>query len=140
MDIDDLITACENENNTHILSLTNDKILKNKVEIIDELPINKQDKVELIDKLKGYMYVDEIHEIRNGAYLRWINTDDIDNINISSGAIFCEIVFTDYGTALRMKNFRNRYFEIRMDEVLLFQKLTQQEKVLLAALSYVSNN
>ncbi len=83
MDIDNLISACENENNKHILSLTNDKILKNKVEIIDELPINKQDKVELINKLKGYMYVDEIHEIRNGAYLRWVNTDDIDNINIS---------------------------------------------------------
>ena len=31
-------------------------------------------------------------------------------------------------------------FEVKMDDIILFQKLTQQEKVLLAALSYISSN
>jgi hypothetical protein len=61
-------------------------------------------------------------------------------MHLVTGAFFCEVVFTDYGTTLRMKNFRHRYFEIKLDEVILFQKLTQQEKVLLAALSYMSTS
>lgn len=140
MDINELASACENDNNTHILSLTNEKILKERVEIIDELPIEKEDKILLLEKLNGYRYVDEIHELRNGCYLKWIDTREPDNMQLVTGAFFCEIVFTDYGTCLRMKNFRNRYFEIRLDEVILFQKLTQQEKVLLAALSYMSKS
>jgi hypothetical protein len=140
MDINDLASACENDNNTHILSLTNEKILKERVEIIDELPIEKDDKIMLLEKLNGYRYVDEIHELRNGCYLKWIDTRNPDDMHLVTGAFFCEIVFTDYGTCLRMKNFRNRYFEIRLDEVILFQKLTQQEKVLLAALSYMSKS
>jgi hypothetical protein len=138
MDADELAHACENENNAHILLLTNDKIEQDKLDILNELPIGRDDKLMLIDKLDGYMYVDEIHEIHAGCYLRWINTQDPDDIYIATGAIFCEMVFTDMGTALRMKNFRHRYFELKMDDALLFQKLTSQEKVILAALSYMT--
>ena len=112
MDINDLLSDIENDNNTHILSLTNEKILKERVEIIDELPIEKDDKIMLLEKLNGYRYVDEIHELRNGSYLKWVDTRDPDNMQLVTGAFFCEIVFTDYGTCLRMKNFRNRYLKL----------------------------
>jgi hypothetical protein len=138
MNVEELVKACENENNKHILELTNDKILQTKVDIIAELPIEEEDKIHLGEKLEEYMYVDEIHELKSGSYLRWINISDSDNIFITNGAIFCEIVFTDFGTCLRMRNFRKRYFEIKMDDVILFQKLTEQEKILLYALSYIS--
>ena len=138
MNVEELVKACENENNKHILELTNDKILQTKVDIIAELPIEEEDKIHLGEKLEEYMYVDEIHELKSGSYLRWIDTSDPDNIFITNGAIFCEIVFTDFGTCLRMSNFKKRYFEIKMDDVILFQKLTEQEKILLYALSYIS--
>ena len=133
-----LKAACENEANTNILNFTNDKIMKVKVDIINELPINHDAKVELIEKLQSYMYVDEIHELKNGAYLRWLDMRDIENIRLVSGAFFCELVFTDSNSCMRMKNIRGRHFEVKMDDVILFQKLSDQEKVILAALSYMS--
>jgi hypothetical protein len=36
------------------------------------------------------------------------------------------------------KNYTNRHFQIKMDECLLFQKLTDQEKVILHALDHLS--
>lgn len=139
MNINDLVSACDNEGNTRLLSLTNEKIMKEKVQIISELPVSQEDKVEIIEKLTGYMHVDEIHEIKSGAFLRWVKVAESGEVSITNGAFFCEVVFTDYGTALRMKNFRNRYFEVKLDEAILFQKLSPQEKVLLAALSFLDS-
>jgi hypothetical protein len=132
--------ASNNEANADILSLSNEKIMKDRVDIIDELPIDEEEKVELLRKLQGYRYVDEIHELKNGSFLRWLNMSDLDNITLVQGAFFCEFIFTDDNTCMRMRNIRGRYFEVKMDDIILFQKLTQQEKVLLAALSYISSN
>ena len=135
-----LDVASNNETNADILSLSNEKILKERVDIINELPIDKEEKVDLLRKLQGYRYVDEIHELKNGSFLRWRNTSDLDNISLVQGAFFCEFVFTDNNTCMRMRNIRGRYFEVKMDDIIIFQKLTQQEKVLLAALSYISSS
>jgi hypothetical protein len=132
--------ASNNDANADILSLSNEKIMKDRVNIIDELPIDNEEKVELLRKLQGYRYVDEIHELKNGCFLRWLNMSDLDDIFLVRGAFFCEVVFTDNNTCMRMRNVRGRYFEVKMDDIILFQKLTQQEKVLLAALSYISSN
>ena len=132
--------ASNNEANSDILSLSNEKIMKDRVDIIDELPIDKEEKMDLLRKLQGYRYVDEIHELKNGSFLRWLNMSDVDNITLVQGAFFCEFIFTDDNTCMRMRNIRGRYFEVKMDDIILFQKLTQQEKVLLAALSYISSN
>ena len=132
--------ASNNDANADILSLSNEKIMKDRVNIIDELPIDNEEKVELLRKLQGYRYVDAIHELKNGCFLRWLNMSDLDDISLAQGAFFCEVVFTDNNTCMRMRNVRGRYFEVKMDDIILFQKLTQQEKVLLAALSYISGN
>ena len=132
--------ASNNEANADILSLSNEKILKDRVDIINELPIDNEEKVDLLRKLQGYRYVDEIHELKNGSFLRWLNMSDLNNISLVQGAFFCEFIFTDDNTCMRMRNIRGRYFEVKMDDIIIFQKLTQQEKVLLAALSYISSN
>lgn len=138
MDTDELKRACENENNSYLLDLTVEKVEQDKKIVLNELSLDEEDREMLLEKLKDYRYVDEIHDIKNGAYMRWINVSDPENISVSNGGFFCEVVFTDYETSLRMRNFKKRYFEIKLDDVILFQKLSSQEKVLLSALSYVS--
>tara|TARA_Y100000816_G_scaffold286143_1_gene266808 strand:+ start:12112 stop:12531 length:420 start_codon:yes stop_codon:yes gene_type:complete len=138
MDTDELARACENENNAYLLDLTFEKVEQDKNMVLDELSLDEEDREMLLEKLKDYRYVDEIHDIKNGAYMRWINVSDPENISVSNGGFFCEVVFTDYETSLRMRNFKKRYFEIKLNDVILFQKLSSQEKVLLSALSYVS--
>jgi hypothetical protein len=138
MDIDLLHKAADNEDNSHILNLTKDIITNAKLDIMDDLPLSDEQKLEFMEKLDDYVYIDEIHEIRHGTYVRWLNLEDNNDITLAKGGIFCEVRFTDYGMAIQCKNFRNRYYEIRMDNIILFRKLTPQEKVLMCALTYLN--
>ena len=62
------------------------------------------------------------------------------NIYLSKGALFCEMKITDDGVFCVCKNFGfpARHFQISMDKNLIFQRLTDQEQVLLSALDHLS--
>lgn len=130
--------AVENEDNAHILNLTENAVTEAKISILQDM-INDNDILQdVLEKLQGYVYIDEIHEVRSGTYIRWLNVEDDNNITLEKGGIFCEVRFSDYGTVLRCKTFRNRYYEVKMDNIIVFRKLTPQERVLMCALTYLN--
>ena len=47
------------------------------------------------------------------------------------------IKITDKGIALVCKNFAHKHYHLNPDELMIFQKLSGQEQVLLAALDYL---
>jgi hypothetical protein len=80
-----------------------------------------------------------MNELKYGTYIRWIPIEKPDKINLTKGALFCEMKITDEGIFLICKNFGyGKHFRISMDKNLIFQKLTEQEIVLLSALDYLS--
>ena len=76
-------------------------------------------------------------ELIEGRYIRWINITNPTNIKLTNGGILCEIKIEDY-VSLVMKNNINQFFQINLDENLIFQKLTDQEKVILYAIDLVN--
>ena len=138
LNIDLLTRAAENEDNAHILNLTTESVTAAKTSILQDMVNDETIRQDILEKLEGYVYIDEIHEVRSGTYIRWLNVEDDDNINLAKGGIFCDVRFSDYGAVLRCKTFRNRYYEVKMDNVILFRKLTPQERVLMSALTYLS--
>ena len=126
-----------NECNKNISKLTFDTINKNKQDIISDLYLNKREKDTLLKQLKDYQYIDELPDLVEGRYIRWINIINPHNIKLTNGGILCEIKMEDYVT-LVMKNKMNRFFQINLDENLIFQKLTDQEKVILYAIDLVN--
>jgi hypothetical protein len=142
MDVNKLIDALDNENNEKILNLTTKKIKEMNMKILIELPLPREKLLDITKKLNGYRYVDEIDELKCGTYLKWIllTDPDPDNLELNKGAIFCEIKCKDDGVFIVCKNmgFSSRHFQIKMDECLLFQKLTTQELILLSALDHLS--
>jgi hypothetical protein len=142
MDVNKLIDALDNENNEKILNLTTKKIKEMNMKILMELSLPREKLITITKKLNGYRYVDEIDELKCGTYLKWIllTDPDPDNLELNKGAIFCEIKCKDDGVFIICKNmgFSSRHFQIKMDECLLFQKLTTQELVLLSALDHLS--
>jgi len=150
MDIENLLKALDNEDNTKFINLNTKKINKMKSEIIKELNIPSNKTTEILKKLKEYMYIDEISELRYGSFIRWINikyndtnnseeSNSKNNIYLNNGGILCEINITDDGMLLTCKNFMNKFYKIKMDECLIFQKLSGQEQVLLSALDHINN-
>jgi hypothetical protein len=140
MDVNKLLKALDDTSNEGLLNFTTEKIKEMNLNILKELALSKVETLELFKKLNGYKYVDEMNELKYGTYLRWISVKDPNNIYLTKGALFCEVNITDNGVNIVCKNMGTgcRHFQIKMDECLLFQKLTQQELVLLNALDHLS--
>ena len=134
MDIDKLLNALDNEKNEKIMNYTTKKIRQMNYDILKELQLSKEVFKEYLDKLREYVYVDEIKDLREGTYIRWICLKDPEHLELSRGAIFCETKITDFGVQLVCKNHYHRHFQFKMDECLIFRKLLDQELVLIKAL------
>ena len=140
MNVDKLLKALEDDSNETLLNFTTDKIREMNLNVLKELHLSRENTLELLKKLKDYKYVDEMNELKYGAYIRWIPIEDPDNIHLTKGALFCEMKITDDGVFFICKNYgyNRRHFQISMDKNLIFQKLTDQELVLLSALDHLS--
>jgi len=138
MDVDKLLKVLDNDDNSHLLDLTNDKIRKIKLDILKELGFSRDKLLDTLKKLKDYRYVDEMNELSYGAYIRWIPISNPKHLELTKGSIFCEFKVTDNGVFVVCKNYMGRHHQFKMEENLLFQKITDQEHVLLSALDHLA--
>jgi hypothetical protein len=140
MDVNKLLKALDDETNENLLNFTTEKLMEMNLNILKELQLSKKDTLDLLNKLKHYKYVDEMNDLKYGTYIRWIPIEDPTNIKLTKGAIFCELKITDNGVSCICKNygFQTKHFQIQMDKNLIFQKLTNQELVLLSALDHLA--
>jgi len=138
--VSQLVEALDNDNNERIMSLTTKKIIEMNYNILKELLLEKSITLNYLKKLKDYRYVDEIDDIKYGAFIRWIPITDPNNIPLHYSGIICEIKITDNGVFIVCKNFMHRHYTFKMDECLIFQKLTDQERVIVSALDHLDMN
>ena len=140
MDVNKLLKALDDDSNEPLLNFTSDKITEMNLNIIKELQLPRKDTLDIMNKLRDYKYVDEMNELKYGAYIRWIPIEDPTKINLTKGALFCEMKITDDGVFCVCKNYgyTQRHFQLSMDKNLIFQRLTDQELVLLSALDHLS--
>lgn len=139
MDINNLMYALDNDNNENIMNLTSKKILEMNLNILKELHLDKPTTLNYLKKLQGYRYVDEIHDLKHGSFIRWIPIIDPNYLPLHYCGIICDVKITDNGVIINCKNFMHRHYTFKMDECLIFQKLTSQEKVILHALDHLEN-
>ncbi len=111
---------------------------------------------EWMRKLKGYRYVREPHEMREGGYLRWVmmaddavprnnGNDGRSNarLSLAKGAIFCYLRTNEEGEPICVcRNFgvgsaTTKHFEVPFHDTFFFQRFSDQEWLLLQALEAV---
>jgi len=105
--------------------------------VLKELPLSKKDILKMMDKLVYYKYVDEISDLKHGAYIRWINIENPSGpFQLTKGAVFCETKITDNGVYCICKNlgFVSTYFQISLEKNLIFQKFTKEEIIIIYAM------
>ena len=137
LEIDKLLGALENETNASIMKLTNSKIKKYKNDALQRLQIRGEKLKIMHRKLKEYRYIGDLSGLQYGTYIRWIPLKDPTNIYLTNGGIIVDIDILKNGIHIKIKNNRNRIFQIKFDEVTIFQKLTLQEKVILSVLDHL---
>lgn len=140
MDTAKLLKALDDDTNESLMNFTTKKLREMILKILKELELPRNETIELMKKLKDYKYVDEMKDLKYGTYLRWIPIDDPENIHLKQGALFCEMKVKEDGVYIICKNYgyNRKHFQIKLDENLIFQKLTEQELVLLSALDHLS--
>tara|TARA_Y100000816_G_scaffold285390_1_gene264972 strand:+ start:61 stop:495 length:435 start_codon:yes stop_codon:yes gene_type:complete len=134
--IEYLKLSIENENNKSIINLTSKIIKERKQEILNELPINKTMKILYKKKLKDYRYIDEIQELHIGTHIRWIKLISDNETSIKNGGLLIDVLFQN-NIQLLLKNNINRIFSINFNDNLIFQKITDQEKIILFAIDNI---
>jgi|UniRef100_A0A6C0C0Q1 hypothetical protein len=138
-DINELLqTALNNENNSNIMELTNAKISQWKNDALQRLFLERKELKSFHKKLKEYKYVSDMSDLSFGHYIRWINLKNPDNFKLTNGAIVCDIKVINNQVQIICKGGNRRIFQIKFDETMIFQKLTDQEKVLLSVLDYLN--
>ena len=140
VDVNKLMYALDNENNENIMNLTTQNILEMNLNILKELHLDKQTTLNYLKKLKEYRYIDEINDLKHGAFIKWIPITDPGYLPLHHCGMICEIKITDNGVFITCKNFMHRHYTFKMDECLIFQKLTSQEKVIIYALDHLEHN
>lgn len=156
IDIDKMLDSIENEKNDYLENKTMDSVTQEICEKISDLPIPDESKENICKKLIGYRYVDEIHELHKGKITSWIrikksaaqellerqikgseNTYTIQP-KLSGTGILVNIKFADRGTNVVISNPPNhRFTQYRFDDCLTFQKMTEEEQLILMAYEYL---
>jgi hypothetical protein len=137
MDVNKLMNALDNETNESIMNLTSKKIFDMNLNIIKELHLDKATTLNYLKKLKEYRYVDEINDLKHGLFIRWIPITDPSYLPLHHCGMICDIKITDSGVLITCKNFMHRHYTFKMDECLIFQKLTSQERIIIHALDHL---
>lgn len=140
MDIDKLIYALDNDSNENIMHLTTIKIMEMNLNILKELHLKKEVTLDYLKKLKGYRYIDELNELKHGYFIRWIPITNPSYLPLHYCGIICDIKITDDGVLVTCKNFMHRHYTFKLDECLIFQKLTTQEQIIINALDHLEKN
>lgn len=134
----DLMNALENESNGSIMDLTNGKIKEHKNNILQKLQFTREKLKEIHKKLKQYRYVRDMNDLEYGYYIRWIPLKNPEKINLTNGGHICSIEIIKNQIQIKCRNNLNRIFQIKFDECIIFQKLTDQEKIILGILDHLN--
>ena len=133
----DLLKALDNENNSSVINLNSRKIKSIKNDMLQKLQMSGSMLKNYHTKLSNYRYVDDLEDIQYGCYIRWIPLQNPAVIKLTNGGTIVDIKILENGIHIVCKNNMNRIFQIKFDECMIFQKLTEQENVIISVLDYL---
>jgi hypothetical protein len=140
LDLTNLLSALDNESNEKIMNLTKNKIKDHKNNILQRLQLNRETLKDYHKKLEDYRYVSDLTDFKFGSYIRWIPLKNIENLKLTRGALICDYKIVNDKLHIICKTRFGKIFQIKFDEVEIFQKLSYQEKVLLHVIDILDKN
>lgn len=138
MDIDLLEKALTNDANLSVINTNIQEIKKMKNDILQQLGIKRDELKTFHSKLKDYRYIEDIKDLRYGGIIRCINLKNPDIVRLNNTSILCDIKILNSGIGLVLRKFGNSFFTIFLNEYLIFQKISDEEKILLKAMEHLN--
>lgn len=163
-DVEQLLSAVENDKYAYLENKSLRDISKEIVESLSELPVSADDKLILCQKLVDYRHVDELDQLHIGKYVRWIRkrplVSEASAVDLASeagetrivetgkcfvptltaGGVVVDIKFEKTGTQMLIRNNNHRFTRCKFDDCIVFQKLSPAEQMLLGCYELVANS
>ena len=95
---------------------------------------------DMMNKLKDYRFIDDMSDFKEGAYIRWFDVSeltDINDVKLKNGAFISETKLMNDDIHITCRTISRRYIQIVGSKNLIFQKLSDQEKIILSVLDYI---
>tara|TARA_Y100000590_G_scaffold268901_1_gene301959 strand:- start:276 stop:695 length:420 start_codon:yes stop_codon:yes gene_type:complete len=137
MEADQLLKALNNEKNEKMLEHSFSEIKNKKNDILQQLQLSKKLLKQFHKKLENYKYCETIEEIDYGHYVRWISLKNPEVIKLTNGGVICDMKIQNEIPYLLCKNNLNRMFQVNLNACVVFQKLTNDELVILEVMKYL---
>jgi hypothetical protein len=140
IDVDALLAKIENENNHYLENKTLKELSKDIFEAISELNVPDDIAINFCERLSGYRYIERVCDLRNGKLMRWIRRVPpvpFNKKSLTNGGLLMNIKIENSGVQLLCRNNMDRFFNIKFDDCLVFQKLTMEEQLILMSYEYI---
>jgi hypothetical protein len=126
LNIDEII---EQDQNHMVLNLSQTKITEDIMHSLKSINLDQEQMENYCVRLLDYQFVDEIHELALGKYIRWIRRADKTH-KLSIGGIITDIIIEDSGVYLKIKIINVLYScKLKYDDFLIYQKLSNYDKM-----------
>jgi hypothetical protein len=138
-DFEMLQAALDNDKNESVSNLTYSQIKRDKNDILQSMQFESDELKTLHARLNDYRYIENEGDVCIGSYVRWISLKPPYNLFLTNGAHVCGIS----GAQIRCKTThgnRCRFFVLNADKTILFQKLTDQERIILDAFKFIEKH
>ena len=131
-----------NTNTNDLLEEHNQKIQHNvaiKKHILSQLDIDYD---KAIISLSDYEYIDDLKGLQYGACIRFIDVEKRKKglHYISSCGFYCDSEFSSTGTCIIIRTFNQKIYKVKIDNILIFQKFSQDDLILNSICSMIKNN
>ena len=136
LDIETLVSALDNDDNNNLMDLDFNKIKQMKNDVLQRVGFNRETLKKYNKSLNNYIYIDELSNIKLGSYVRWIPLENPEKVKLTTGGVVCDVRLEN-DISIICKNRFNQLFEFKMTKSIVFQKLSDQERVLLSAMTYL---
>lgn len=134
---DKLADAISRVKDETIIDTNLSEIATVKNNVLQQLQLSSDGLRDINTRLKRYRYIDEITELNSGDYVRWIDLEKSTDIKLAMGAFVCDVEINTDGMHIKLRSVTGRYIQLRMDEIMLFRKMTDDELVVLSAMKYL---
>ena len=129
INVEELLTSIDSIKNDFLENQTVETISANVFDSLVRLSIDRSTIETHLEKLVGYRFVDELHLLHKGKYVRWIRHDEPDKL--MKGAVVVDVQFGDFGANVLCRLMTGAFLRYRFDKCNTYQKLTDEEQLIL---------
>ena len=123
------------ENNDYLKDKTSDSICEDVVASLGEL--SNDLKEQFCKKLVGYRHIENICDLRMGRFTRWIPLDPSKIPVLQSGGMAVNVKIEDDVQIVCKTYSRRGFLTCRFNESIVFQKMSEEENLILLANEYL---